>query len=187
MKCEDCGKRDSLIHLSETRDGEVISTWLCPQCAAARQMPGFLHEDTPAAGDSGDRGDLDDARSLASFLNQGLSAEMEEPAHKEYPGCFSCGYTLRQYRQSNRLGCPHCYRAFAEVLRPTMARYHGRCLHLGRTPGDLAGGSRKLAELTRSRINLERAIRAEDFEDAARIRDFIQQLEEQRDQDGDGS
>jgi len=177
VKCEDCGRRDSLIHLSEISDGEVQSTWLCPACAATRQMT-FLPEDDLG---SVDPNRPDDAGSLAAFLNHDLSMGTDSRELEENLVCGSCGFTLQQYRSFNRLGCPRCYRAFGQVLRRHLARFHGRCLHLGRMPGSLSGGPNTLAELTRSRIDLERAIKGEDFESAARIRDRIRELEAERD------
>ncbi len=177
MKCQDCGRRDSLIHLSEIRDGEIVSTWLCPSCAAARQLPGFT------AGDSEFREPVgaNDASSLASFLSHDIDSESLFDTPDEPLVCANCGFSLQDYRQQNRLGCAHCYRVLASVLQPIMTRYHGRCLHLGRTPTGLTGGSTILVELTRQRVELERAIQVEDFESAARIRDLIQELEKDRD------
>ena len=187
MKCEDCGRRDSLIHLSEITDGEVQSTWLCPSCAATRQMT-FLPEEAPTDDSRvGDFGRADDAGSLAAFLNHDLALGMAPAETEENLVCGSCGYTLQQYRTANRLGCPRCYRAFGPVLRTHLARYHGRCLHLGRMPGNLTGGPNTLAELTRCRIDLERAIKSEDFENAALVRDRIRQLEAERDGEGTAS
>ena len=82
---------------------------------------------------------------------------------------------------TSRLGCPSCYRAFSGSLRPMLARLHGRTIHLGKVPQTSLTGQNSLAEMTRTRVALEKAVSAEDFEEAARLRDFLKDLQARRD------
>lgn len=96
----------------------------------------------------------------------------------EVPDCPACGTSYASFRASGRLGCPRCYVAFRRFLLPFLGRFHRQVTHLGKFPRRAAGRSSRLGEITRARIALEKAVSAEDFEEAARLRDHIRKLEE---------
>ena len=133
------------------------SVWLCAVCAAAG-------ENEPAAAAS--------PAPLVSFLGSGLgSAAGTETA------CPGCGTTLDDLRRDNRLGCAQCYTAFRGHLLPLLARFHRHVSHVGKVPG---GGppTTQMAEITRLRLSLAKAVAAEEFERAAGLRDRLRELED---------
>ena len=93
--------------------------------------------------------------------------------------CSFCASTLRDFRQSGRLGCPYCYTAFEASLRELLRKVHGSAQHVGRgydaTPTALEPSPAASADRLRER--LERAIRNEEFELAASLRDQLRALE----------
>ena len=92
--------------------------------------------------------------------------------------CSFCGKTQKDFRASGRLGCAHCYAAFAESLRDLLRRVHGNARHVGRRyrPLNLEAAN-KAGSLAVLRERLQRAIEREEFESAAALRDEIQALE----------
>jgi len=100
------------------------------------------------------------------------------PRDEPIPDCPSCGTSYATFRGSGRLGCPHCYVAFRRVLLPFLGRFHRQVTHLGKFPRHAAGSASRVGEITRTRIALEKAVAAEDFETAARLRDRIRELED---------
>ena len=48
--------------------------------------------------------------------------------------CPGCGMTYDEFRKVGRLGCSHCYEAFATPLRRLLKRIHGSDTHVGRGP-----------------------------------------------------
>lgn len=94
----------------------------------------------------------------------------------EPPPCPSCGITLRGISQTGRVGCPECYRYFAERLTPYIRRVHGPAAHTGRIPksaGEHLYQKRRLAEL---QSTLKEAIERQEFERCAALRDEISAL-----------
>lgn len=91
--------------------------------------------------------------------------------------CQDCGMTLAEFRQKGRLGCPKDYELFGNALLPLLERIHNGTEHLGRLPGLDTEELRRRQELTTLRARLEEAIREEEYENAAQLRDEIQQLE----------
>jgi protein arginine kinase activator len=183
MDCQRCGRQDALVHLTEIRDGEVFSIWLCPACAKDRQVirpP--LGESDEALFDQGtapDPATPGDADPLADFLGEDdFQQRMVDPAGIRT--CPACGFQLEDFFRQNRLGCPGCYRAFEPNLRPFLARHHGRAIHLGKVPPASSQGYNPLADMTRARVALEKAVAAEDFEEAARLRDHLKMLQDKQ-------
>ncbi len=187
MMCQHCGRNDALIHLTEINDGQVQSLWLCPACArehknqrAARGVGGPSDGGLPENGDPfalpprRERGRGPD-QSLADFLGEdGLLHRNVDPDGVHT--CPVCGYTIESFFRTERLGCAGCYRAFEPNIRPLLARHHGRTIHLGKVPRSDASRPNLLADRTRVRVALERAVAREDFEEAARLRDQLKAL-----------
>lgn len=118
-----------------------------------------------------------------------LQITAKQTRRKGGPTCPGCGLQLEEFRRKGRLGCPQCYEAFAAHLGEVLERVHGARQHVGRLPGTDAAAAegpldsvalereRRLVDL---RQKLETAIREEAYENAARLRDELKQLEEPR-------
>ena len=70
-----------------------------------------------------------------------------------------------------------CYETFENELRPTLRSIHGTQTHTGRAPHGISGKNEKKRKLESLRTSLENAIAHEEFEEAARLRDEIRELE----------
>lgn len=90
--------------------------------------------------------------------------------------CPDCGMKYSQFRSQGRLGCPGDYDAFQAELMPLLERIHRRTQHAGKTPMRFRIRQQEAlrAEL---RQQLELAVREERYEDAARLRDQIRNME----------
>ncbi|HXF95765.1 MAG TPA: UvrB/UvrC motif-containing protein, partial [Gemmatimonadales bacterium] len=109
-------------------------------------------------------------------MGKGAAALLPTPA--DGLRCGSCGGTLRDFRESGRLGCAQCYTAFDFHLRDLLRRLHGSSHHTGEryaAPGEGEMDPRRtLLEL---KEQLRRAVESENFELAAELRDRIRVLE----------
>ena len=160
MLCDQCATREAVVHLTQIVDNAVTQLHLCEKCAAAKGI-----ETTIAMPKHPLAGVLQAAQDQAA-----LSADAQR--------CAFCGTSQKDFRSSGRLGCAHCYGAFAESLRDLLRRVHGNARHVGhryrplnREAADKAGS----LELLRER--LQRAVEREEFEAAAALRDEILALE----------
>ena len=164
MTCDQCHEREAIVHLTQIVDAEVTTLHLCERCAAERGV------EPPAVGKS----------PLGSFL-AAMGKELEGAA---LPGvitgeaCERCGATLRNFRETGRLGCPDCWRSFESQLRELVRRLHGSTFHVGErytAPGESAPeGAAALGTL---REQLRLAIETENFELAAELRDRLRVME----------
>jgi len=98
------------------------------------------------------------------------------PAHDLV--CDNCGMGFSEFRENSLLGCPQCYIAFEAPLSPLLERAQDNGTHhIGKVPQRCGIGERRQEQLLRMRNRLAEAVKSEDFELAARLRDDISQFE----------
>lgn len=157
MKCQKCPKAATL-HITEVvSDEQFEELHLCEECANK-----YLYE--PQKGQKGTEASLVEEGDESSALNQ----------HE----CPLCGIKFVEFRNSGRLGCPHDYEEFREELVPLLENIHGETRHCGKTPRRLPQNKQTQSELIQLRKQLQQAVTKEAYEEAARLRDRIRQLEE---------
>ncbi len=77
------------------------------------------------------------------------------------------------------MGCPNDYEIFGEALQPIIKKVHsGNTEHRGKIPADEPTDTRVQAELSDLGAKLEAAVKAEDYETAAKLRDQIEHLQQ---------
>ncbi len=167
MLCDRCGERKASIHLTQIVDNSVTTAHLCEQCAAEQGIKtGGPAASLPVTDFLGSPGP-----SVAAVLGGATGADVG--------ACSFCGASLQDFRETGRLGCPHCYASFEAQLRELLRRIHGASQHVGRlylgTAAPAAEDVPKLLVALRER--LRRAVETENFELAAELRDRIRGLE----------
>ncbi|MBL8861351.1 MAG: UvrB/UvrC motif-containing protein [Planctomycetes bacterium] len=182
MICQNCLKNAATVHVTE-----VSPEGPAPETAP---VPGFQEQHLCEV--CAQSLDLPHAPSLQKAqidIWKLLQLTAKPTRRKGGPTCAGCGLHLEEFRRKGRLGCPHCYEAFAAHLAEVFERVHGARQHVGRLPGSDAKAAspevdevelereRRLVDL---RQKLEIAIREEAYENAARLRDELRQLEEPR-------
>lgn len=113
----------------------------------------------------------------------GLLAAVSPAPHAADPAaltCPDCGLQYGEFRATGRLGCPAEYDAFRPALEPLLARIHRADAHAGKAPRAVRA-ARRAAALAELRRRMAAAARAEDYTEAARLRDAIR-LEEGADE-----
>ena len=175
MKCDKCAKK-STVHLTEIVDGKVVEMHLCEDCA--RQQSDQMDQQFGLA-------DL-----LAGLTDFGKQVPDAAPKAGAL-ACPACGLTYEDFRKFGRFGCAACYGAFKPQLKTLLKKIHGSSVHLGKkidvppeaAPAVLAAEAPApevpLDPLGALRAQLQEAIRREDFEQAAALRDQIHLLERQ--------
>ena len=104
-----------------------------------------------------------------------LGLKLTVPAPVGRGKCPTCGFRWADFERVHRLGCPTCYEAHAPQAMATIARIQPGLEHQGRRPHDpSADRDSKLAE---ARELLQAALKTEDYETAAVLRDRIADLE----------
>lgn len=160
MKCDSCQEKATVFYTQVT-DGKLKKFSLCESCADAKGitdpnglvMPEELLSNQPSGDPAG---------------------ELFSPSRNRE--CPSCGFTLDDFRKIGRLGCAQCYATFKDEIEPRLPSLHKGNRHTGYLPEGLQTRQElesKLADLT---ARLDTAILEERFEEAASLRDEIEEL-----------
>ena len=164
MHCQICKKNQATIHLTEINDGIRTEMHLCEACA---QENGIAAKSQ---------------LSVNELLNNLLATQ---PTDEELFGteeqtisCPHCGFTLEQFTKEATLGCPYDYEVFEKSLLPLIEKAHnGKSTHCGKVPSKTSGDAKRQIELVGLRQKLDAAVKNEDYELAAELRDKINQME----------
>ena len=164
MQCQICNKRAATIHLTEISDGVRTEMHICENCATEQGI-------APQS-----------QMSINELLSHLLAVQPSDeeifgPSEQE-KSCPNCGFTLNRLRKEGTLGCPLDYKVFEQALLPLIERAHnGKTTHCGKIPTKTPQDTRKFMAMSRLRQQLEQAVRNEDYELAAKLRDQMKKLE----------
>ena len=179
MNCERCGANPGTIRYTEVGDGELKKLRICADCAA--ELGFEIGGETPTPKVSPvHKGKVLELVSAAAAIE---SDPEETASEKDDRRCPSCGLTGTEFNRTSLFGCPECYVTFEDGLDPLLKRLHAAVSHRGRLPG---GRSAEPPDLAVLRRELREAIRAQDFEAAARVRDRLRQAGVRDLDDGSG-
>lgn len=99
------------------------------------------------------------------------------PIQHEELKCPLCGHTYSDFRKSGKLGCGKCYETFSSPLSITLKQIHQNPTHLGKIPKQFDAKMKKKRELDSLKNKLSEAVKAEDYELAAKLHREIKELE----------
>jgi protein arginine kinase activator len=157
MNCQRCPKQATL-HITEVLgEDRFEEVHLCEACAKK-----YLYEPHPSK------------PAKASSSTVGEAAE-DSPSGTR---CPACGLTFVEFRNHGRFGCAHDYEAFQAELLPLLESVHGDSRHAGKTPRRAPRTQTAQAELAQLRHRLQLLVSEENYEEAARVRDRIKELED---------
>jgi len=103
---------------------------------------------------------------------------VEEDAPATHRECDSCGLKFVDFRNTGRLGCPHDYEVFGDELSQLLESVHGETRHVGKVPRRRPEARKAAEEMGGLRRQLAQAVKGENYEEAARLRDQIRRFEE---------
>lgn len=173
MICNQCGKNKATVHLTEIINDQVTKLDLCEACAKEKGSDVEQHfgiADLLAA-----LSDVEVPGSSTAGSEHGVSAAAKIK-------CADCGMTYEDFKKIGRLGCGGCYTTFRASLTPLLKRIHGSNQHMGKSPSPVFVKEAKTAtklveEIEAAKSELQIAVKKEEFEQAAAIRDKIKFLE----------
>ena len=177
MLCSVCQKNKAVICYTEIVNGVKNEKYLCPECAAS-----FDSENTHIS-----PGGLL-AGLLTSVLGQ-ASVNIDNEAKKTNLVCPKCGMTYHEFL--SRFGCGDCVHTFGFLLDDYLKKIQGNCEHTGKEYSgretvivpmidfSLINETEPVSEEKLLKQQLDAAIRNEEYEEAARLRDLIRNLKKE--------
>ncbi|HCA04461.1 MAG TPA: hypothetical protein DEO32_01035 [Ruminococcaceae bacterium] len=171
MKCEKCGAENANTHVKTVMNGEIREYDLCADCAHKLGYTNMFS-------------DMDNEFSglLGSFFSNVL------PARTQATRCEFCGSSYPEIAKTGMVGCARCYDLFADRLYPSIRRMHGNTTHCGKNSAASKKSAAEKAEakpetaqdkINRLKSELDAAVKEQNFELAAQLRDEIKETEAQ--------
>ncbi|TRZ79919.1 hypothetical protein D4R86_05205 [bacterium] len=175
MLCDICKKNEATVHLTEVVNEDVSELHICEKCARAKGASMQQHF------------------GIAELLSGLADLPVDMVSRKSHISikCPGCGMSYDNFKKMGRFGCAKCYDAFKRALYPLFKKIHGTSCHIGKEP--MKSSSIKLnqaakpdkASAVKDRLGglkakLLDAIKTEEFEQAAVLRDKIKMLEDQK-------
>ena len=167
MLCQNCNKNEANTHIKQIINGEMTETHLCSDCANH-----LGYNDMFSDFDFNFNG-----------IFGGLLGDMISPMLLgNVKRCEKCGCSYNDIVRDGKVGCSECYRTFYDKLAPSIQRIHGKLHHTGKTAilterapePVIQDNSVKIAAL---KNQMDEAVKTQNFEEAARLRDEIKSLE----------
>lgn len=153
MMCQLCGERVATVCLNIDINGVKCKQYICEECAEKHR----LKEDvSPAA-----------ILRIVKEIKRTEDNGGECPVDAKESKCSNCGMLYSEFLDKNALGCEHCYDEFADMLEPIIKA-------ISKNKEEPARGTVNInSELLKLQLQLKRAVEAENYEEAAILRDKI--------------
>ena len=149
MLCEKCGKNNATVMYTQIINGKKSSLNICSSCAAQESI-------------------FENFGSLLSF----------SPSEDFSPRvCSVCSTSLAEFTRTGRAGCGECYKTFRKNADSILKKIHGTSTHHKSEKIKEEIVEKPKSELEKMREDLSAAIEKENFEEAARLRDLIREME----------
>ncbi len=166
MLCQRCFKKNATVNITQIVNGQKQEISLCGECA--KEM-GFSQA-------------VSNLPQIFTGLMLDILKSKEQQSglpvrHTGTQQCPFCGYSWEEFQRTGLLGCDKCYSSFYGQIREVLEKIHGNARHIGHGPVGTGGepSEYNLAVLERA---LQEAIKKEEFEKAAEIRDKIRSLKQ---------
>ncbi|WP_028973649.1 UvrB/UvrC motif-containing protein [Spirochaeta cellobiosiphila] len=150
MKCEICGKRVAQIQLQQKTQGKEITHYLCITCAK-------------------DKG-IENVDGKVQFNLGQIMNSLNPHEDNSLDKCPGCQQSVEDIKKNKEVGCPLCYLFFRNEIKDLLHKHNGLVLKYKGIP-DV-----RQEEITKLEHKLTDLIEKEMYEEAALIRDKIQEL-----------
>ena len=175
MLCQNCRKNEANIRYTQIINGVKTEIALCSNCAKKAGMDGFDMPDFP----------INFHSILGDFFNDYAENSLLPSFQGTAVKCKNCGTTYNDFIETGMFGCSDCYDTFSGPIDSLLKNLHGTAKHIGRgsnisTEGIKVEKNKNDKKQITNKKNdlqkeLEKAIKEERYEDAAKIRDQLKE------------
>ena len=152
--------KSAKVHLTQIVNNKIHKLDLCEACA---QQKGVTDPE---------------GFSLSDLLVSTGSSAKKDPIQLK---CPSCGFTNEDFRKRGRLGCVDCYETFRSILMPLLEDMHEGISHKGKVPEVALERQSSHLKIKSLQASLAKAVAEEAYEEAAKYRDQIREIEAEED------
>lgn len=177
MKCQNCGENDANFRYTEIINGVKKELNLCGDCAEKLGVDN-LKFNIP----------IDFSSFFGDLLSEYNDTDFIPMLTKtNVLKCDKCDMTYDEFMNIGKFGCGNCYSVFSDKIEPVLKRLHGSTKYIGRNAiinsnKEIKERSiiKEVSEIESLKEELKLAIKDERYEEAAKIRDKIKNMEENK-------
>lgn len=170
MLCEKCKTNTATIHMTEIVNGSKKEVHLCEGCVEKDFILPYFKMSFSELFKSITSNELD---SIAKHVNIPRRKRRQATVKK----CWSCGSEFTNFDLFTDLGCANDYQIFSRQIDKLLRKYNNDIsVHSGKLPLRSLEKTRKENRSTLLNMRIKNAIRSEDYELAAEIRDMLKNL-----------
>ena len=160
MKCDVCKAKEATIYLTQIVENKMQKVNLCQKCAE-------------------EKGVTDPTGFALADVLEGMGEETvsEKPLPPGELVCETCGFSQTDFKKTGRFGCSKCYEVFSDGLEGLLDAMHKNTVHHGKVPKRFEEMKSYRDRLDDLKTSLSASVEAENYEEAARLRDAISELE----------
>ena len=185
MLCQNCGENEANVKYTQIINGVKKEISLCSDCAKKLGINNMVNEmELP----------IDFNSFLGEFFNDYAESDFLPTINNEEIKCKKCGLKYEDFIKNGEFGCEECYNTFSNAIDSVLKRLQGSSEHIGRKPTKLISNkdndvkveekeekpkedSSKETKKKKLQNELDKAIKEERYEDAAKIRDELKEVE----------
>ena len=190
MLCQNCKENNANVKYTQIINGVKKQMNLCEKCAQELGI-GDVSFDMPT---------INFSNFLDGMLDDDISEFIPSLIKPQTLLCDKCGSSYEDFIETGKFGCDECYNAFSNQIDALLKNIHGVNRHIGRSSKMLENNEnvKKLNELDSKKTNnekeeakeqtiqdkikelqerLKQEIKEERYEDAAKTRDEIKNLQ----------
>ena len=190
MLCQNCGKNEVNFRYTQIVNGVKKEMTLCEDCARKLGLYNDMDFSMPI--------------SMSSFLGDMLG-NYEEAFLPSFSSiatskCNTCGTDYDEFIERGLLGCENCYDVFSNKIDSLLKNIHGSNRHVGRISKFIESNNNlnefnkaekelknnkkeKVSKIEELKEKLNKAIKEERYEDAAKLRDEIKKEDKKLNKD----
>ena len=158
MTCDVCKQNQATVFLTQIVENKMQKVNLCESC-------------------SKEKGVADPTGFALADLLLGMGAAQAMESSSGTAKCPVCGFGQADFKKTGRLGCSNCYDTFADGLQGLLKGMHKGTAHIGKVPPRVRKTIERETEMKSLHTELRRAVKDENYEGAAKIRDQIRRIE----------
>lgn len=175
MLCQNCNKNEATVKYTEIINGEKTEVMLCEKCSKELGI-GHMNFNMP----------IDFSSFFGDFLEDYEdSSFMPLLTTNKQLRCNNCNMTFEEFMEQGKFGCEECYDTFSSKIDSILKRIQGSNRYAGKKLVNNGESKiefkekpeKKETEKEKLQRQLKEAIEKENYEEAAKIRDKIKELE----------
>ena len=174
MLCENCGENEANVRYTQIINGVKKEMNLCEKCAKEKGITNI--DFNMPINFSSFLSDIFDDYNDTSFLPEFTKTKTLK--------CDKCGLSYDDFINKGKFGCEKCYDTFSDKIDYLIKNLHGTTRHIGRKSKFIESNEKnnkqevkEESKIEKLQKDLKQAIKDERYEDAAKIRDEIKELE----------